>query len=161
MPPPATIRVFVNSLHRAGLIALWQECFRYGTPHNDPALSLDKKIAVDELLWVAMNEDRVVGSIMAGYDGHRGWIYSLAVTATHREVGLGSALLEHAEMTLTQLGCMKINLQVMPGNEDIIAYYEKRGYRPEPRTSMGKMVIENIPGGKDCPAYFPDKTLEC
>ncbi len=155
------ISTFNPAEQQAQLIALWQECFSYGTPHNDPALTIEKKLAVDDLLWVALQDGTVVGSIMAGYDGHRGWIYSLAVTAKQRKTGLGTALLEHAEKELTQLGCLKINLQVMPGNDEVIAYYEKRGYRTEPRTSMGKMVIENIPGGADCPAYFPDKTLEC
>ena len=73
------IRPYKDS-DRAGLLALWTEIFPAGSAHNDPATSLDKKLRIDpELLLVSVKDDVVVGSVMGGYDGHRGWIYSLAV----------------------------------------------------------------------------------
>ena len=90
-------------------------------------------------IWLAA----VVGTIMAGYDGHRGWIYSVAVSPSHRRQGIGSRLVSHAERALTDRGCMKINLQIMEGNESVTAFYASLGYSVEKRVSMGKRVSEN------------------
>jgi ribosomal protein S18 acetylase RimI-like enzyme len=114
-------------------------------PHNAPKFSIDKKLAFgDRLFFVAEVGGKVVGSVMAGYDGHRGWIYSLAVLPEYRKRGLGSRLMRHAEEHLTVLGCPKINLQIMQGNEGVEAFYRKLGYQTEPRISMGKKIPENI-----------------
>ena len=137
------ITPFVNARHRAQVAALWKETFVYYTSaHNQPQLSIDKKVAVDDcLFFVATDGDAMVGTIMAGYDGHRGWIYSLAVAPTHRRQGIGSRLVAHAERALTSLGCVKINLQVMEGNESVAAFYESLGYMVEKRVSMGKRIF--------------------
>lgn len=92
------ITSFVDSAHRSQVIALWETVFGYDAPHNAPALAIDQKVAVDDgLFFVALADGAVVGTIMAGYDGHRGWLYSLAVTSGRRHEGLGSALVQHAE----------------------------------------------------------------
>jgi ribosomal protein S18 acetylase RimI-like enzyme len=137
------IRPFENPKDRDQLIALWRNVFDYySSPHNDPTLSLDKKLAAnDGLLFVAKADGRVVGSIMAGYDGHRGWLYSLAVLPEYRHRGIGTRLVHHAEANLQRLGCPKINLQVMPGNEQVEAFYRQLGYQTEPRISMGKKLV--------------------
>ena len=83
---------------RAGLLALWTEIFPASSPHNDPVTSLDNKLRTDpDLLLVSVKEGRVVGSVMGGYDGHRGWIYSLAVKPSLRRQGIASALMESIE----------------------------------------------------------------
>ena len=87
----------------------------------------------------------MIGSILAGYDGHRGWLYSVAVHADYRRHGLGSSLVRYAEQALTALGCMKINLQITSGNDAVAGFYEALGYGVEPRISMGKKIAENIP----------------
>ncbi len=81
---------------------------------------------------------------MAGYDGHRGWIYSLAVLPRCRREGVGSRLVQHAEEHLRTLGCAKINLQILKGNEAVVSFYQKLGYEVERRISMGKKIPENI-----------------
>jgi ribosomal protein S18 acetylase RimI-like enzyme len=81
---------------------------------------------------------------MAGYDGHRGWIDSIAVSSAHRKQGLGSALLTFAEEKLSEKGCMKINLQIMEGNEAVAEFYLSNGYHAEKRISMGKRLPQNI-----------------
>lgn len=86
---------------------------------------------------VAKPEAVVIGTVMAGWDGHRGWIYSLAVAEEHRKNGVGRALVLHAVKELKRLGCPKVNLQVMPENEAVIGFYEKLGFRSEERISMG------------------------
>lgn len=132
--------------HRAQVVGLWQQAFGYDTAHNSPALAIDKKLAVnDGLFFVATDKKTVVGTILAGYDGHRGWLYSVAVHADYRRHGLGSSLVRHAEQALTALGCMKINLQITSGNDAVTGFYEALGYGVEPRISMGKKIVENIP----------------
>jgi ribosomal protein S18 acetylase RimI-like enzyme len=132
--------------HRAQVVALWQEAFGYDTAHNLPTLAIDKKLAVnDGLFFVATDKKTVIGTILAGYDGHRGWLYSVAVHADYRRHGLGSSLVRHAEQALTALGCMKINLQITSGNDAVAGFYEALGYGVEPRISMGKKIASNIP----------------
>ncbi len=141
-----TICTFNDSAHRDQVIALWEAVFGYETAHNRPALVIDKKLAVEDgLFFVAMLGAEVIGTIMAGYDGHRGWIYSVAVHPDHRKQGIGSQLVVHAESALTGRGCMKINLQIMDGNESVAAFYASLGYAVEPRVSMGKRIQANVP----------------
>jgi GNAT superfamily N-acetyltransferase len=144
MPTPNIVS-FNNAAHREQTIALWRDAFGYLTPHNEPGLVIDKKTGFDDRLFVAVDDEHVVGTVMAGYDGHRGWIYALAVLPRRRGEGIGSALLDFAERRLAELGCVKINLQIAEGNESIEAYYLGKGYATERRISMGKLVERNIP----------------
>ncbi|NNA46286.1 GNAT family acetyltransferase [Pseudomonas lactis] len=133
--------------HRAQVIELWQQAFGYDTAHNLPSLAIDKKLTVnDGLFFVATDNNAVIGTILAGYDGHRGWLYSVAVHTDYRRHGLGSSLVRYAEQALTALGCMKINLQITGGNDAVVGFYEALGYGVEPRISMGKRIVECIPG---------------
>jgi ribosomal protein S18 acetylase RimI-like enzyme len=135
-----------NAVHRDKVIHLWRQVFEYDTARNSPGLAIDKKIAVDDgLFFVALSQKEVIGTVMAGYDGHRGWIYSLAVSPDFREHGIGAALLKHAEDKLAGLGCVKINLQVLEGNESAVRFYQANGYAVENRISMGKEIPGNIP----------------
>jgi ribosomal protein S18 acetylase RimI-like enzyme len=144
-----TIRPYDDTRDRAGVIALWRTVFGYETAHNDPALALDKKLAAaDGLLFVAETSapaGAIVGTAMAGYDGHRGWLYSIAVHPECRRAGLGSALVKTAESALTRAGCLKINLQLLAGNAATAVFYEVLGYAVEPRISMGKVLADNLP----------------
>ncbi|MBN1780064.1 GNAT family acetyltransferase [bacterium] len=136
---------FDNERHRDAVIKLWKTVFRYEAAHNAPALAIDKKMQVnDGLFFVAANGDTIAGTVMAGYDGHRGWIYSLAVHPRFRKKGIGSLLLRVAEDRLTESGCMKINLQIVEGNEQVVDFYRVRGYAVEKRISMGKKLPGNI-----------------
>ena len=140
------IITFDNAKHREMVILSWKDVFGYESAHNAPDIVIDKKLDFDDgLFFVAVENHAVIGTIMAGYDGHRGWIYSIAVSKAHRNKGLGSALLALAEQKLSNKGCMKINLQIMDGNESVEAFYLSNGYRTEKRISMGKQVPKNIP----------------
>jgi ribosomal protein S18 acetylase RimI-like enzyme len=141
-----SIKPFDNLSHRDQVITLWETVFGYETAHNRPGLVIDKKIAInDQLFFVALVGVEVVGTIMAGYDGHRGWIYSVAVHPGHRKQRIGSNLVSHAEHALIERGCLKINLQIMEGNESVTAFYSALGYSEEKRISMGKRIQKNIP----------------
>ena len=98
-----------------------------------------------ELMLVALDGPLVVGSVMAGYEGHRGWISRIAVLQSHRLEGIGQLLLHEAEKRLAALGCIKVNLQVVETNAAVVRFYEEAGYQVEPRISMSK----NLRGPRD------------
>ena len=142
----ASVLEYDDDRHRTGVIALWRDVFGYATAHNDPALALQRKRAVaDGLLFVAEDDaGAVAGTAMAGYDGHRGWLYSVAVRPDLRGHGLGTTLVRRAEAALSALGCLKINLQLLATNEATAAFYRRLGYAAEPRVSMGRVLAENV-----------------
>ncbi|MBW4040929.1 MAG: GNAT family acetyltransferase [Acidobacteria bacterium] len=118
--------------HAAGLTRPWND------PHRDIAR---KKLVQRELFLVAEEDGGVVGTAMAGYDGHRGWVYYLAVTPDRQGRGLGRTLLMEAETQLLALGCPKVNVQIRSGNEAVARFYERAGYTPDGATGLGKRVI--------------------
>ena len=141
------IELYDNSKHREQVIDLWNSVFSIKDARNRPELSIDKKVSVeDNLFFIARDDNQVIGTIMAGYDGHRGWIYSMAVIHERRKMKVGTALLKHAENELKKLGCAKINLQIFKDNEIVKDFYLKNGYSVEKRISMGKEIKENIRG---------------
>jgi len=99
---------------------------------------------LDGLFFVATHQEGIGGTVIAGYDGHRGWIYAMAVHPGHRKKGIASLLLSHAERRLASLGCVKINLQILKGNADVQRFYRANGYALEDRISMGKQIDENV-----------------
>ena len=144
MPNP---REYNDATDREQVMSLWRTVFGYETAHNEPSLAISKKIdANDHLFFVAEDKDTLVGTAMAGYDGHRGWLYAIAVHPNCRRAGLGSRLVRHAEQALVSVGCMKVNLQLLATNEATAAFYKSIGYIFEPRISMGKVLHENVPG---------------
>ncbi len=144
--PMPTIREYLDSSDREQVISLWRAVFGYETAHNDPSLAIAKKlIADDQLFFVAEDQGSLIGTAMAGYDGHRGWLYAVAVHPEHHRRGIGSALVRHAELALISAGCVKVNLQLLATNEATAAFYKRLGYTIEPRISMGKVLHENVP----------------
>jgi len=131
------IRIYKESDH-VEVVALWEMCFNYPAVHNNPDLSIRRKTALDDnLFFVAASAGRVTATIMAGWDGHRGWIYSLAVHLDLRGTGLGRNLVSHAVNELKKRNCPKVNIQVMPENTGVIGFYRKLGFTIEERVSMG------------------------
>ena len=119
------------------VVALWRACDLV-KPQNDPWLDIERKMA--DSSWgflIAEDGDDVIGSVMAGYDGHRGWINYLASLPTRQRKGIGTALMSRAAALLQERGCPKINLQVRDGNEAALAFYTSLGYQDEPVTSLG------------------------
>jgi len=131
---------------RPQIIQLWRTC-ELIVPQNDPNLDIDRKLRVNpELFLVAMQDDVVSGSIMAGYEGHRGWLNYLAVAPGKRRLGLGRLLVEAAAVKLQHLGCPKINLQVRLTNNAVIAFYQHLGFVEDKVLSMGKrLAIDPLP----------------
>jgi ribosomal protein S18 acetylase RimI-like enzyme len=137
------IRTF-READSAGVATLWAEVFPDDPPHNAPAIVIPKKLAVQpELFFVAEDDGRIAGTVMAGYDGHRGWLYTVAVDPRLRRRGVGTALVRHAEAALLALGCLKVNLQVRASNAAVVAFYRTLGYAVEERISMGKHLPQS------------------
>ena len=123
------------------VIKLWERVFPDAPPHNNPARDIRTKREVQpELFLVAVLDDRLVGTAMAGFDGHRGWIYYLGVDPDFQRQGIGTSLMKRVEARLLGMGCPKLNLQIRANNAEVQAFYESLGYFPEDRLSMGKRL---------------------
>lgn len=124
-----------------GVARLWSEVFADDPPRNDPRAMIARKLDRDrELFWVADDDGEVVGAVVAGYDGVRGWLYHLGVAPSHRKRGIATALVDRAVETLRALGCVKVNLQVRRGNEAVRGFYEALGWVEDPAMSMGRLL---------------------
>jgi ribosomal protein S18 acetylase RimI-like enzyme len=141
-----SIRVFTEADTEA-VIALWLQAFpEYNDPsrpHRNPRLSIANKLGTQpELFFVATRDvdGALVGTVMGGYDGHRGWLYSLAVDPAARRLGIGTRLVRHAESALAAMGCLKLNLQVLTEKPDVLAFYDRLGYRADAVVSLGKRL---------------------
>jgi len=129
------------------VVALWEEA-GLTRPWNDPRADIRRKLTVQpELFLVAVDGDRVVGSVMAGYDGHRGWLYYLATAASHRGRGIGRRLVAEAERLLEAMGCPKVQLMVRPDNTGARGFYNELGYEPFDTWATGRRLIVDGPGG--------------
>jgi ribosomal protein S18 acetylase RimI-like enzyme len=134
------VRSYQPSDHDA-IVALWRSVFPDAPRRNDPVRDIARKLAVQpELFLVALDGARVAGTVMAGFDGHRGWVHLVAVDPRLRRRGVGGALMREAESRLAALGCPKLNLQVRGDNAGVVPFYESLGYRVEERISMGKVL---------------------
>ncbi|MGC4093887.1 MAG: GNAT family acetyltransferase [Polyangiaceae bacterium] len=125
----------------AMVVALWQQAFPNEPPANEPRGMIARKLRVQpELFLVAREAGAVVGALMAGFDGVRGWLHHLAVLPSARRRGIAGALVRAAESKLQGLGCPKVNLQVRADNSAVVAFYESLGYATEERLSLGRRL---------------------
>jgi ribosomal protein S18 acetylase RimI-like enzyme len=134
------IRPYRDADH-ADVVALWERIFPDNREWNQPAAYIRRKVAVQpDLFLVGALDGRLIATVLAGYDGVRGWVYHLAVAAAHRRHGVGSAMMRAAEQRLHALGCPKINLQIYRTNAEVVRFYERLGYAVEDRLSMGRRL---------------------
>ena len=135
------IRPF-DALDTDAVVALWREA-GLTKPWNDPHKDIARKLTVQPGLFVvaADSEGVVIGSVMAGYDGHRGWMNYLATSTDARGQGIARALIEHVESALLTLGCPKVNLQVRSTNPQVVSFYEHLGYKIDDTIDLGKRLI--------------------
>ncbi len=139
------IRAFAPSDEDA-VVALWVQA-GLTRPWNDPRADIRRKLTVQpELFLVAVDDGTLVGSVMAGYDGHRGWLYYLAAAESHRGRGVGRALVVEAERLLEAMGCPKVQLMVRPDNAGARGFYDALEYEPFETWATGKRLIVDGPG---------------
>jgi ribosomal protein S18 acetylase RimI-like enzyme len=123
--------------YQNAVIDLWNEC-NLIVPQNDPLEDIQKKLAFQpELFFIALLKGQLIGSIMVGYEGHRGWIQYLAVLPAFQKRGYGRQLVNKAIVELRKLGCVKANLQVRRSNASVVGFYKHLGFKEEERISMG------------------------
>ena len=128
------------------LVALWSAS-GLTKPWNDPHRDIARKQSVQpELFVVAVNDDDlVIGGVMAGYDGHRGWMNYLVASPDARGIGVGRALVEHVERKLLKMGCPKVNLQVRSSNARVVEFYQHLGYTVDDTIDLGKRLFVDSP----------------
>ncbi|MDA0596296.1 MAG: GNAT family acetyltransferase [Chloroflexi bacterium] len=133
------IRKFQES-DRTEVIALWEQC-ELVRPQNHPDSDIDLKMSFQpDLFFVGVENELIVATVMAGYQGHRGWINYLAVDPNIQRSGNGEAMMDYAEDALKKLGCVKINLQVRSTNSAVLGFYDSIGYVKDEVTSLGKRL---------------------
>jgi ribosomal protein S18 acetylase RimI-like enzyme len=133
------VRPFIEA-DEAQVVDLWERCGLVRA-WNDPRKDIARKLHVQrELFLVGVDGDRIVATVMAGYEGHRGWINYLAVDPDCRRQGFARALMAAAEERLRDLGCPKINLQIRHDNGEAIAFYRRIGFAEDAAISLGKRL---------------------
>ena len=127
--------------HRNDVAHLWEIC-GLTRPWNDPNRDIDRKLA-DRTgkLFLLKEGDRVIGSVMVGYDGHRGSVNYLAVHPDSQKKQLGRMLMKHSEDYLLALGCPKLNLMVRTSNLPVIEFYERLEYQKDEVVVFSKRLI--------------------
>jgi len=134
------IRSFRES-DRSSVIELWSSC-DLTRPWNDPDKDISRKLRVQpELFFVGEVGGKLVASAMAGYDGHRGSVFYLAVSPDCQGQGLGRMLMGKIEATLEAMGCPKVNIVVRSSNEAVLAFYRRLDYSIDEVVSIGKRLI--------------------
>ncbi|MCH7943451.1 MAG: GNAT family acetyltransferase [Proteobacteria bacterium] len=136
------IRPLVDA-EQDSVAALWRACdlvVSYNPPAHDIAFC---RASPNSELFVAVDGDgAVVASVMTGHDGHRGWLYYVAVDPAMRGENLGRQMVAHAENWLKSLGVRKVNLMIRETNVAVRAFYESIGYCVEPRTAMARWIAD-------------------
>jgi ribosomal protein S18 acetylase RimI-like enzyme len=134
------IRPFVLADETA-VIALWQKCGLLRT-WNDPHADIARKLKVNpELFLIGTVNDKIIASVMGGYEGHRGWINYLAVDPSSQRKGYARCIMQEVEKRLLAMGCPKINLQVRAGNTSALAFYSRLGFKNDDCISLGKRLL--------------------
>ena len=139
------IRVF-READRIGVVRLWELVFADDPPWNEPNLVIERKLTVQpELFFVAIADGAVVGTVLAGFDGCRGWVHHLAVDLERRRSGIATQLMQAAADGLREAGCPKLNLQVRAGNQTAVRFYQSLGLVVEDRVSMSQHLERGWP----------------
>jgi len=139
---PMRIRSFRPEDEEA-VVALWEQC-DITRPWNDPHKDIARKVQVQgDLFLVGTTGDRIVAALMAGYEGHRGWVTYLAVAPAERRRGFGRQMMAEAETRLRALGCPKINLQVRRSNLEVASFYRAIGYVEDDVASFGRRLEQD------------------
>ena len=125
---------------RNAVIALWQAA-GLTRPWNDPGADFDLALRnPTSAVLLARDEAHLVGSVMVGFDGHRGWIYYLATAPQHLKCGIGRILMQTAEAWLRELGCGRVRLMIRADNLAALGFYRALGYAPQDIVTVGRTL---------------------
>jgi len=127
------------------VVTLWGRCGLI-RPSNNPRSDIRRKQRVrPDLFLVGVLDGKIVATVMAGYEGHRGWLNYLAVDPAHQRKGLARSIVTEAENRLRASGCPKINLQIRSTNTGVVEFYRHIGYSVDDVVSMGKRLVQDPP----------------
>ncbi len=125
------------------VVQLWSDCGLV-VPQNEPHRDIARKVAVQpELFLVGEYEGRVVATVMAGYDGHRGALNYVAVAPDMRGRGFARLIVDEALARLAALGCPKVNIQVRRSNAAVMGFYRALGFAEDKVVGMGKRLVDD------------------
>ncbi|NHC61028.1 GNAT family acetyltransferase [Paenalcaligenes suwonensis] len=125
----------------SAVIALWEVC-GLTRPWNDPRKDIARKLTEQpELFLVGVEGEKLMATAMVGFDGHRGWVYYLAVDPAFQRLSYGKQLMHEAEQLLIARGCPKINLLVRSSNTKVLKFYAELGYTQDDVVSLGRRLI--------------------
>jgi ribosomal protein S18 acetylase RimI-like enzyme len=125
------------------IVALWRACDLV-VPYNDPVADFRFALAgaCSDVLVAVDEAGGILGSVMLGHDGHRGWIYYLASAPAWRGKGIGKSMVQAAEDWLVQRGVAKLQLMVRDTNTQVVGFYENLGFEVAPRVVMSKWLVK-------------------
>lgn len=130
---PGNIDAVAALWHRAGLTRSW----------NSPGLDAQRALDGDtSTVLGAFDDERLVGTVMVGHDGHRGWVHYLAVDEGQRGTGLGKRMMAAAENWLRTHGVVKVQLMVRAGNDSVLGFYEHLGYEDASVQVRSKWLVQ-------------------
>jgi len=142
------IRIY-DPADQEAVLRLWKRCGLV-IPANDPVQDIARKFRFQkELFLVAVLRRKIVGTVMAGYEGRRGWINYLAVSPARQGKGIGRRLMQEAEKRLLALGCPKVNLLVRTSNSQMIEFYRNLGFSRDDVITLGKRLPGDLPDRKE------------
>jgi len=132
----------LTELDALSVTALWTEA-GLTRPWNDAAMDFQRALdgATSAVLGLE-RDDVLLGTVMVGHDGHRGWVYYLAVRTTHRRQGVGSELMSAAEEWLRQTGAVKVQLMVRNENESALKFYRRVGYETSDVNVLSRWLVD-------------------
>jgi ribosomal protein S18 acetylase RimI-like enzyme len=127
------------------VIDLWMKCHLV-VSSNNPMRDIQRKLRVGrDLFLVGILDNKIIATVMGGYEGHRGWINYLAVDPGYQGNGYGRLIMEAVEQRIRSKGCPKINLQVRATNKAVIRFYQSLGYTDDHVIGLGKRLEEDGP----------------
>ena len=131
---------------QAAVVALWHSCglvVSYNDPFGDFQLARGKENS--DVLVARTAHQEIVASVMVGHDGHRGWLYYVAVAPDYQGEGIGRLIVEAGEKWLAERGIAKVQLLVRGTNTAVVSFYERIGFETAPRTVMQKWLAGKPP----------------
>jgi len=139
-PAPALSIAPIEDGDIAAVVALWQRC-GLTRPWNDPAADIAlARSGPNAAVLVGRAGNGIVASVLVGHDGHRGWVYYVAVDPDCHHNGYGRVIMDAAEDWLRASGIEKLQLMVRPDNRQVQAFYQSLGYLEQPRIVYAKWL---------------------
>jgi ribosomal protein S18 acetylase RimI-like enzyme len=124
----------------ADVVALWQAC-GLTRPWNDPVTDIAfARRGSNATVLIGRDDGMIVATVLVGHDGHRGWVYYLAVDPDHRHKGYGRVMMDAAERWLREAGIEKLQLMVRPDNKSVKNFYQSLGFAEQERIIYAKWL---------------------